>query len=148
MKVRTPHFDFSEALPQWCSDREFGATWNAASLLLPTLEPFLNRVIMRARSELKCTDASSLALKEELAVFVGQEGVHYKIHDQYNAILHKQYPGLAAYEEKMSQYYSSILKTESMRFLTGFCESFEMVGPIYAVIWLDNFDDIFKNSQP
>jgi len=150
MKVRHPRFDFSEALPHWCPDLEFGATWNAASMMLPTLEPFLNRVMIKVRSEIKGTDTDSITLKEELATFVSQEGVHYKIHEAYNNVLLRHYPGLAKTEDRMKAYYANIQKTESMRFLTGFCESFEMVGPIYAKMWLDAFDEdnLLTNSQP
>jgi predicted metal-dependent hydrolase len=150
MKVRRPHFDFSDALPHWCPDLEFGAAWNAASMILPILEPFLNRVMIKARSEINGADAASVALKEELAIFVSQEGVHYKIHDAYNAVLRRHYPDLAKTEAKMAAYFSKQLKAQSMRFLTGFCESFELVGPIYAKLWLDSFDadGLLSRSQP
>lgn len=148
MKVRRPKFDFSDALPDWCIDREFGATWNASSMMLPTLEPFMNKVVMRVRNELDGEDARTEALKEELAIFVGQEGVHYQIHHDYNQVLIKRYPRLADFEEEMRSYYAGALKSKSMRWLTGFGQTFEMFGPIYACMWLDDFDDILERSQP
>jgi predicted metal-dependent hydrolase len=69
MKVRRPHFDFSDALPHWCPDLEFGTAWNAASMVLPTLEPFLNRVMIKARSEIKGADPASVALNRTLLLF-------------------------------------------------------------------------------
>lgn len=87
MKVRRPTLDFSEALPHWCVDPIFGAMWNASSMMLPTLEPFMNRVVSKVRKDLTGTDPDTMALKEELAVFISQEGNHYQIHESYNAIL-------------------------------------------------------------
>jgi uncharacterized protein len=48
----------------------------------------------------------------------------------------------------MASFYAHILKTRSMRYLTGFCEAFEMVGPILARFWLDAFNELLERSQP
>lgn len=108
----------------------------------------MNRVVSKVRKDLTGTDPDTMALKEELAVFISQEGNHYQIHESYNAILKKHYPGLVPMEKAMADYYARIFKTKSMRFLTGFGETFEMFGPIYARIWLDDYNDILVQSQP
>lgn len=147
--IRNPMFDFSKTRPSWARSIEFAHMFNGMSMLFPPLERYLNRVMIMARAKITGTDPESVRIREDIDLFVRQEGVHYTIHSQFNKMLEDGgFPKLPDFETQMEQEYRDFLKTKSLRFLTGYCEGFEILGPIYAKIWLDEIDDLFEGADP
>src|SRR5262249_45636133 len=91
------------------------------SLLLPYLEPYLIRSMNVAKPHV--TDPR---LREELALFNGQEGQHYRQHMRFNeAIRREGFEGLAALEEERDGDYRRFTETRSLRWNLAYAEGFE-----------------------
>jgi predicted metal-dependent hydrolase len=149
MTVRNPTFDFSNTTAHWAPCIEFAHTFNAMSVLFPPLERFLNRVMSMAREQITGDDAESVRLRDDIAVFRKQEGVHYRTHAAFNAMLTRSgYEGLHELEAGIEREYQELLATRSLEFLVGYCEGFEIQGPVYASIWLDEVGDLFDDADP
>jgi predicted metal-dependent hydrolase len=149
MTIRNPKFDFSQTSAHWAPCVEFALTFNATSVLFPPLERFLNRVMSMAREQITGSDPRSLQLREDIALFRRQEGVHYAVHTSFNDMLARSgYVGLAELESEIERDYQEMLATKSLDFLVGYCEGFEIQGPVFAHIWLDEMSDLFEGADP
>ena len=149
MKVRQPKLDFSDMPARWAPNGEFAQSANAASTAFPYLEPFLNRVMSRARSTIKGDNPADAELRQQISMFIKQESVHYKTHAQYNEILRRgEYPKLPEFEAELAQHYEDILAKKSLAFLTAYCEGFEILGPPSAINWLDELEDMIEGADP
>src|SRR4051812_46705704 len=98
MKVRRPLLDFSRTPARWSAIPEFAQTMNASSLWIPHLERFLNRVLVRALSQLGEDDAKTKCLRSDVRLFVRQEANHYALHDAFNAVLQTDGYDVSAFE--------------------------------------------------
>jgi len=87
MKVRRPMIDFSATPVHWCQTAEFAQGMNAASLWIPHLERFLNRVLTKALTTLAPASPETPHLKAVSRTFIRQESNHYALHESFNTIL-------------------------------------------------------------
>lgn len=151
MRVRQPRFDFSQTRPHWAPNVEFAQMQNATSLIIPYLERFLNKVMAKARQEIKGDDAYSQQVRADISTFIKQESCHYSTHDAYNEIIRRcpQYTRLPEFEEEIAAHYDYLLKNKSLGFLTAYCEGFETLGPPAAMAWCSHeMDDLIAGSDP
>ena len=149
MKVRQPQLDFSDMPTRWARNGEFAQSANASSTAFPHLEPFLNRVMSRARAAIKGDSPADVELRKQISIFIKQESVHYKTHAQYNEILRRgEYPKIPEFEAELAKHYEKILATKSLAFLTAYCEGFEILGPPSAINWLDELEDMVEGADP
>jgi predicted metal-dependent hydrolase len=145
MKVRRPAIAFDTVQPHWSWHREFAQAFNAASTSLPHIEPYLNRVIRRARAELA---PGQVALIEAAQLFMQQEANHYKLHQQYNETLYAAgYTGLRAIESKLHADFDRFLEQKSLRFNMAYSEGFESLGIIYARFFFERIDDLLLDAD-
>lgn len=137
MKVRNIDIDFSTAEVYWTPKYpEFAQFWNATSSYLPYLEPFLNRVVRQGMSRLTDDDGQ---LRDDCRIFMAQEGEHYRNHEKFNNKLKESgYPELDRREAVMKADYEGYLKDKDLRFLLGYAEGFETLGPILACYFLES----------
>jgi len=150
MRVRQPEFDFSQSHAHWAPNREFAQRQNAASLCIPPLERFLNRVMAKARKEIKGDDADSAALRADITTFIRQESCHYTVHEQMNAVLVRDdYDRIPEFERQIEAHYAYLLEKKSLAFLTAYCEGFETLGPASAMAWCgDSLDGYLEGADP
>ncbi|MFK7733589.1 MAG: metal-dependent hydrolase [Pseudomonadales bacterium] len=141
LTVRKPVLDFQGVLPHWNpSEPEFSQINNAASTVLPHLEPYLIKVLRQAREALSATDDA--ALLEDIDLFIRQEANHYKLHQQYNEVLYaKGYECLKEHEAQLHNDYKNFLENRSLKFNLAYSEGFESLGLIQA-------EFIFNHAQP
>jgi uncharacterized protein len=91
------------------------------SLLLPYLEPYLIRSMRAAKP--KVTDPK---IAEDLALFNGQEGQHYRQHIRFNeAIRMNGFEHLKELETELSDDYRRYSDKRSLRFNLAYAEGFE-----------------------
>ena len=85
MQVRVPEIDFSDVPPIWApANPAFGHRYDAASLLLPYLEPYLIRVMRDTGKLLEEKGLATDKLRRDIDLFNKQEGQHYQLHTRYN----------------------------------------------------------------
>lgn len=148
MRVRKPPFDFSNTPAHWAANPEFAQAMNASSCPIPHLERFLNRVMATARVKIKGDDPASVALREDISIFIRQEANHLASHAALNAILPRYgYAKVPDFEQEMAIDYERLLRTKSLKFLLAYCVGFETVGPASALLWLDRMDDMLRGAD-
>lgn len=146
MKARKPPFDFERALPHWSHHHEFAQANNAASTSLPQLEPYLNRVMRKARDALP---PQADALRADIDLFIRQEANHYQLHQRYNDTLYRAgYDGIRTFEAQLKADYEDFLANRSLRFNVAYSEGFESLGIIYAQFFFERIDDLLDGADP
>jgi len=145
MKARRPDFDYSNSPSQWSKSHAYATNLNAASVVLPILEPYLNRVMAMAKGQMGDRHPH---VREEVEIFILQEGNHYRQHKMQMQQFYANYPDLAKYEAALKADYESFLKNRSLRFNTAYCEGFESVGIINARFFYDRNDDYLDGADP
>jgi len=148
MKARRPKFDFSTTSAHWCKTPEFAQGMNAASLWIPHLERFLNRVTARALTTLDPEAPDTTRLKADARSFIRQESNHYALHDAFNTILPRNGYDSAPLETFFAAEFERLFRSKSLGFLAAYCEGFETLGPPHALVWLDEIDWLLAGARP
>ena len=149
MRVRVPSFDFSRVSAHWIPRApEFAQLLNANSIVLPHLERFVNRVMARARAEIRGDDLK--AIRAEMSLFMKQESCHHAVHTGFNAMMVRNgYDQIPEIEKDIARYYDQLLATKSLPFLIGYCEGFESLTPPMAATWFDGtMDRVLTDADP
>jgi len=145
MRARKPPLDFAGCQPAWAPEREFAQLLNASSIVIMKLEPFLNTAMRRAKEALPAGDP----LRDEIDVFIAQESMHTLLHGRFNRTLHAAgYDRLKAIERQLGADYERYLSERSLRFLLGYCQGFECVGPLLAEFLFEQADDLLAGADP
>jgi predicted metal-dependent hydrolase len=112
VQVRHPDFDFSGVEPIWLDDVETAHAMNAVGLVPAYIEPFLIKVMRRARDDL---DPGARAdLIRDIGIFNRQEAQHYKFHRALNKEIRESgYAGMAKIEQSYEAEYEEMLATRS-----------------------------------
>lgn len=145
MKVRHLAIDFSRAKPHWAQNPEFSQARNANSLIPVHVEPYLVKVMIKARAALAPKHA---ALKEDLGIFIKQETQHYKQHQKFNELLYAAgYDELPRFEKELADDYKQFLETRSLKFNLAYSEGFETLGPANLIAMFRNYDGLLDGAD-
>lgn len=126
MKVRYPKWDYAETPPHWSPYIEYVAARNAASTIPSYVEPYLVKVMVKARQVINNRETK---LDQDIVTFIKQENQHCKQHDAFNRRLHEEgYEGLKAFEEELENELEEWLETKSLRFHCAYADGFEAMG--------------------
>jgi uncharacterized protein len=141
LKVRAPHFDFSDLDPRWAPENPEAAQGVNASGMVPAyIEPFLIKVVNRAKALLDPVEDADLIAAIDW--FNKQEGQHYKMHRaQIKWIRDKGYEGMAEYEAAYERDYERFLAEKSLQWLLAYCDGFEATGALVSPLWVDGAID-------
>jgi hypothetical protein len=144
MRARQPELDFTKSLPVWTKNQEFCQLFNAFSVIIMELEPFMNRVMRKAKDALDDGDP----LREDIATFIRQEANHTLLHRAYNQALYEAgYDQLKDIESLLAEEYRRFLEEKPLLELVAYCEGFESLGPILAELAFEELDDIFAGGD-
>jgi predicted metal-dependent hydrolase len=136
MQVRKVMLDFTDAKVHWSpGNPEYSQVLNAVSTGLPPIEQFLVKVVRKAKAELP---AYRPELAADVAMFVGQEGRHARLHAQFNKLLAQAgYHDVEALEARFRADLDRFFETRSLRWCLAYCEGFETFGPIVSAFFFD-----------
>lgn len=135
MQVRYPEFDFSNTSVFWCENPEQSQVINAGNIIPAYIEPFLIKVMRKAKKELDpVADAQLIA---DMDIFNRQEAQHMKVHGEMLTVVRNAYPGMKPIEEAYEADYNRMLKERPLPWLLAYCEGFEAFGSNAAEAWLD-----------
>lgn len=138
MKVRYPKMDFSKIRPHWAPHIEFVQRANASSTIPSYVEPYLVKVMLKAKAEL---DPKETELHRELAIFIKQEAQHCKQHNAFNERLRAEgYAELEGYEKQLEADLARFLETKSLKFNLAYADGFEAMGALGATMWFDAYN--------
>ncbi|MGH9093866.1 MAG: metal-dependent hydrolase [Acidimicrobiales bacterium] len=145
-QVRRPDFDFSQVVPHWAPNAEAAQLVNASHMVPAYIEPFLIKVMRRAKADLDPErDAQLLA---DIDVFNQQEGQHAKMHAAALRMVRDHYPGIAEHERAFRSAYQGFLERKSLRFLLAYSDGFEAYASATAQVWVDGrLDRLFQGGD-
>lgn len=147
MKARRPELDFSHAPAHWIPDAPaYAYQLDAASVMLPYLEPYLIKVQKFARERLDPVRDAELC--RAVDVFNRQEANHFKLHAEYNAVLRQHYPGLEAFEEEIRADFDGFLRDRSLAWNLAYCEGFECTGLVSAEFFFGPAEPFLRSADP
>jgi uncharacterized protein len=133
LTVRKVDIDFSDAKINWCpQEPEYAQLLNGLSSGFPLLEPFLIKVIRRAKEQ------APAHMQKELDLFIAQEGRHYKQHAKFNQLLYDAGYDLAPVMKKLGDGYERSLAKKSIQFNLGYCDGFETFGPMLSYFFFEH----------
>lgn len=147
MKVRHPDFDFSDARAHWAPNAEAAQIINGGNVSPVGVEPFLIKVLRRAKGQLDpVKDADLIA---DIETFNKQEGQHMKMHSGFLKLLQETgYDQTIKFQTSLEADYERFLNTKSLRWLLAYCEGFESLGSSVAAMWVDgSFDDLLEGAD-
>jgi uncharacterized protein len=136
MQVRYPKFDFSHTSPHWNENKELSQWINAGNIIPAYIEPFLIKVMRKARAELDpVADAELIA---DIDTFNKQEAQHMKVHAAMMTVVRENgYAGMKSIEEAYQADYNRFLAEKPLEWLLAYCEGFEAFGSTSAESWID-----------
>lgn len=146
MKVRFPKFDFSGIRAHWAPNLEFAQRANAASLIPAYIEPYLLKVMIKAKPMI---DPSKKQVIEDLDIFIKQEMQHCKQHIAFNKRMHELgYDWLKPIERDYEATYKRFLATKSMRFNLAYCEGFESLSATACELYFEDYNELLEGADP
>jgi predicted metal-dependent hydrolase len=136
MQARFPKFDFSRFRAHWAPNPEFAQSYNAFSIVPAYIEPYLVKVMTRAKRQL---DPAYATLHGEMKIFIRQEVQHCKQHVAFNKFMHEAgYEGMLPIEKDYNADYERMFATRSLKFNLAYCEGFEALGCAAAEVWFSD----------
>ncbi len=124
--VRRVQFDYPADLEaHWNAARpEWSQVVNAASLLMPYLEPYLIEAIREGMTRI-----NDPVLRGETKAYMGQEAHHYKQHRRFNDLLIiRSYDGIRAHERTLADDYACFTRERSLEFHLAYAAGFETMA--------------------
>lgn len=143
IKPRRMRIDFEDMPMHWAAEPTFATLINSGSILASALEPFMNRVMEKARAQLP---PGKEHVGETIDAFVAQEGHHYRVHGGLNKQLFKTYPRLREFEQTMKREMAEAEKSQSLLDNLGWCVAFENVAMYMALLNYKRID-LFQGSK-
>lgn len=144
MKARLPRIDYSDIRPDWAPMREFAHRVNASSTIPSFVEPWLIKVMRRAKEILP---PEEVQLHKEVDIFIAQEAQHYRQHNGFNKRIRQHYPEIIPHEQKIERDYDEMLNNRPLKFCLAYAEGFESMGPIAARLWFEDYAPYLQGAD-
>ena len=137
--------DFSDLRAHWAKNPEFAQGFNAFSTVPAHIEPFLVKVMMKAK---KVLDPKHESLHNDIDIFNKQEIQHCRLHLAFNKQMYKiGYAEMEELEKPYQQDYADFLQNKSLRFNIAYCEGFEALGSAAGQIYFEDLIDLFEGAD-
>ena len=148
MLVRRPAFDFTGIDPLWAGDVAAVQIINALGIVPAFVEPFLIKVMQRAKETLD--PVSDASLIRDIELFNKQEAQHFKFHVALNRWIRENgYEGMKQHERKYEAEYEQMLSSRSLLWLLSYCEGFESMGLASAAAFVDGgIEEMLPDADP
>jgi hypothetical protein len=145
MLVRQPNIDYSQVRPHWAPNPEFAQHHNASSTIPVHVEPYLIKVLGKAKSLLDPSDTDMLTAMD---IFAKQEGQHFRQHAAFNqALIRAGYDRIPEFEQKLRRELLDWLNTRPLKFNLAYAEGFEAMGPPSAAVWFEESDPFLTGAD-
>lgn len=144
--VRRVQFTYPDDLdPHWNRARpEWSQVVNAASLLMPYLEPYLIDAIRAASRQITDPD-----LLEEARNYMGQEAHHFKQHRRFNdLLLAKGYGALREHERRLAADYARLERERPLAFHLAYAAGFETMALVIGHMLVAERAYFFAGADP
>jgi len=141
MIPRKPRIDVEHAPIIWSNPPELAQHFNGISMTAPHIEPYLNRVMQQAKSELRGVNPQ---LDKLIDLFVMQETNHYTLHRRFNKrMIAAGYSELVAIEQVFNDDLKRLLNEKSLAFNAAYCAGFENLSMYTAKYAFERCLEVF-----
>lgn len=145
MIVRYPRIDYSKIRAHWAPNIAFAQHQNATSIIPAPVEPWLIKLLQRAKDKLP---PDHIELDAEMTAFIGQESQHFRQHRMFNKVIAAQgYPRLPEFEKQLANDLEGFLKNRSLKFLLAYADGFESLGAVQGGIWFGKMDHLLEGAD-
>ncbi len=144
--VRRVQFEYpADLAAHWHPAKpEWSQVVNAASLLMPYLEPYLIDAIRAAIPRMR-----DPALIEEARAYVGQEAHHYRQHRRFNDLLiERGYDGIREYEALLAEDYARLARERTLDFHLAYAAGFETMALAIGHLLIRMRVPFFRGADP
>lgn len=146
IRVRRVQFTYPASLAaHWHPARpEWSQVVNAASFLMPHLEPHLIDAIREAMPRIQDPD-----LLAEARGYVGQEAHHFKQHRRFNdLLLARGYDALRAHERRLAEDYARLERERPLEFRLAYAAGFETMALAIGHLLIRMRGYFFRGADP
>jgi uncharacterized protein len=146
IRVRRLQFEYPPSLDaHWNPERpEWSQVVNAASLLMPHLEPYLIDAIRAATPRI-----ADPALRAEAKAYMGQEAHHWKQHRRFNdLLLARGYDGIRDYEALLAEDYARLVRDRPLEFHLAYAAGFETMALAIGHMLIRMRGHFFRGADP
>jgi predicted metal-dependent hydrolase len=145
MLVRQPNIDYVNVRPHWAPNPEFAQHHNASSTIPVHVEPYLIKVLGKAKPLLDPANTEMLAAMD---IFAKQEGQHFRQHAAFNqALVRAGYIKIPEFEQKLRKQLLEWLNNRPLKFNLAYAEGFEAMGPPSAAVWFEESDPFLAGAD-
>lgn len=142
---RDLNFDLpADRVQDWVGDGSvhFTHLMNTMSLVIPVGERFFIDAVRHYRDQLQDPE-----LKKAATAFIGQEAMHGREHDEYNALMAKRLPSAAQFEKRVKALLDFNQRYGPTSFRLSATIALEHLTAIMADRYLKS-DDMTRNAEP
>lgn len=146
IRVRRLQFVYPDDLTaHWHPARpEWSQVVNAASLLMPHLEPYLIDAIRGALPQIATPN-----LRAEARAYMGQEAHHWKQHRRFNdLLLGRGYDGIRDYEAQLAGDYEALVRERPLAFHLAYAAGFETMALAIGHMLIRMRGHFFRDADP
>ena len=145
LHVRKPDIPLEESSLLWSATHEFALFYNGASVVIPIVEYYLNKVIADVRSNYAQNDQE---LAEELKLFIMQEMTHAKLHQRFNKHMFSSgFDALEPIMQDIADHLEKMRTRQSLDFNAAFCAGFETLATFGAKYLYEMCDQHFDDAE-
>jgi predicted metal-dependent hydrolase len=145
MIVRYPRIDYSKIRAHWAPNIAFAQHQNATSIIPAPVEPWLIKVLQRAKDMLP---AGKTELDAEMTAFIGQESQHFRQHRMFNKVIAAQgYPRLPEFEKQLADDLDGFFRNRSLKFMLAYADGFESLGAVQGGLWFGKMDHLLEGAD-
>lgn len=143
--VRYPRIDYSKIRAHWAPQIAFAQFQNATSIIPAPVEPWLIKVLQKAKDKLPADDVQ---LQADMAAFIGQESQHFRQHRMFNKLIAAQgYPRLLEFEQQLADDLAGFLQNRSLKFMLAYADGFESLGAVQGDLWFGKMDHLLEGAD-
>lgn len=122
---------------------EFALFLNAFALHVPHFERYLIRAMRAARDVIADEN-----LRRDITAIIGQEAHHARNFLQFNEVLAKRYPKVAAIDAAAREHFVRHADTDALKRLVGYTAGYETFTFLAGMVILQNHDRWFADADP
>jgi predicted metal-dependent hydrolase len=143
--VRKPDIAREHPDVNWSPVPEFAHILNGASVIIPSVEHYLNNVMNEVRQK-HC--ASNPELAEEIDLFIKQEATHSRYHIAFNKLMFDAgYEGLKGVVARCVSDLQRLRTRRSLAFNVAYCAGFETTATFSSIYMFEHCEAMFKGGD-
>jgi predicted metal-dependent hydrolase len=141
---RRMRIDFSDVSLRWSKNDDFSTIINSFSPIASAFEPYLNKVMTKVLARLPEDEET---VRQDIWLFIAQEGSHYRVHGEFNKQLYARYPKLKEFEAAVAGDLKLNLANNSLKYNLAYCVGFENLATYMAKFTFEELLPYYEDAD-